>query len=99
MTEYKCIGCGAVLQSEDENESGFVPKSRIHEEDVICRRCFRLKNYNETPDVNIESGEFMTMLNSIYEKDGVIVKVIDLSLIHISEPTRRHHVSRMPSSA
>ena len=26
-------------------------------------------------------------------------EVIDLSLIHISEPTRRHHVSRMPSSA
>ena len=24
---------------------------------------------------------------------------MDLSLIHISEPTRRHHVSRMPSSA
>ena len=23
----------------------------------------------------------------------------ELSLIHISEPTRRHHVSRMPSSA
>ena len=23
----------------------------------------------------------------------------NLSLIHISEPTRRHHVSRMPSSA
>ena len=26
-------------------------------------------------------------------------KDIELSLIHISEPTRRHHVSRMPSSA
>ena len=25
--------------------------------------------------------------------------VFALSLIHISEPTRRHHVSRMPSSA
>ena len=25
--------------------------------------------------------------------------VLHLSLIHISEPTRRHHVSRMPSSA
>ena len=24
---------------------------------------------------------------------------LSLSLIHISEPTRRHHVSRMPSSA
>ena len=29
-----------------------------------------------------------------------IVRIVqDLSLIHISEPTRRHHVSRMPSSA
>ena len=25
--------------------------------------------------------------------------LVTLSLIHISEPTRRHHVSRMPSSA
>ena len=25
--------------------------------------------------------------------------LVALSLIHISEPTRRHHVSRMPSSA
>ena len=29
-----------------------------------------------------------------------IKRIVDeLSLIHISEPTRRHHVSRMPSSA
>ena len=28
-----------------------------------------------------------------------VVTVLPLSLIHISEPTRRHHVSRMPSSA
>ena len=30
---------------------------------------------------------------------GVAQTVDMLSLIHISEPTRRHHVSRMPSSA
>ena len=30
---------------------------------------------------------------------GVEAETVDLSLIHISEPTRRHHVSRMPSSA
>ena len=28
-----------------------------------------------------------------------IIDLNELSLIHISEPTRRHHVSRMPSSA
>ena len=31
--------------------------------------------------------------------DKAIRGVYALSLIHISEPTRRHHVSRMPSSA
>ena len=24
--EIRCFGCGAVIQSEDENEIGFVPK-------------------------------------------------------------------------
>ena len=33
------------------------------------------------------------------EREGVELHTSDLSLIHISEPTRRHHVSRMPSSA
>ena len=28
-----------------------------------------------------------------------LFSILYLSLIHISEPTRRHHVSRMPSSA
>ena len=31
--------------------------------------------------------------------DWFAVTALFLSLIHISEPTRRHHVSRMPSSA
>ena len=30
---------------------------------------------------------------------AAMVAMVKLSLIHISEPTRRHHVSRMPSSA
>ena len=34
----------------------------------------------------------------LYEKERQVT-LIYLSLIHISEPTRRHHVSRMPSSA
>ena len=37
-----------------------------------------------------------------FDRDKLIVghvSALALSLIHISEPTRRHHVSRMPSSA
>ena len=36
-------------------------------------------------------------LDALKQKLGGIME--GLSLIHISEPTRRHHVSRMPSSA
>ena len=32
-------------------------------------------------------------------QDLIVTAVNDLSLIHISEPTRRYHTSRMPSSA
>ena len=41
--ELKCIGCGAPLQSEDKNAPGYVPEHNLFREDVICKRCFRLK--------------------------------------------------------
>ena len=44
---------------------------------------------------SLKRGE--TTLKDVLEKADT--DEIILSLIHISEPTRRHHVSRMPSSA
>ena len=35
----------------------------------------------------------------IVQAEGELLVVEELSLIHISEPTRLHKVSRMPSSA
>ncbi len=84
MNELKCIGCGAALQSEDENKRGYIPESGMKREDAICRRCYRLKHYNEIMDVDIDSGEFMTMLNSLYEVEGLIIKVIDAFDINAS---------------
>ena len=43
---------------------------------------------------DLEAGALMTEVIRVPETVH-----LDLSLIHISEPTRRHHVSRMPSSA
>lgn len=78
MTNQKCIGCGAILQSTNESEAGFIPSSGLQKEDAICKRCFRLKNYNEVMDINVDSGDYLTMLNALYETDGLIVKVIDI---------------------
>lgn len=78
MTNPKCIGCGATLQSTDEQKSGYIPASNLDKDDAICKRCFRLKNYNEVMDINVNSGDYLTMLNALYETDGLIVKVIDI---------------------
>lgn len=64
----KCIGCGAPLQSEDKNKPGFVPEHNMFRDDVICRRCFRLKNYNEVQDVGLESEDFLKLLSGLADK-------------------------------
>ena len=66
------------------------------------------------PAINVTSSQTINAALRGFaeaESDGIIqfsfggaefasgATIKDLSLIHISEPTRRHHVSRMPSSA
>ncbi|GGI40137.1 ribosome biogenesis GTPase YqeH [Mammaliicoccus stepanovicii] len=88
MTELaKCIGCGATLQSTNPKEAGYVPTSSLDKDDVICKRCFRLKHYNEVQDVELTSEDFLNMLKSLRNEDGLIVNVVDVfdlegSMIH-----------------
>ncbi len=41
----KCIGCGVVLQSENEKEKGYVRKDKL-DSAKYCERCFKINNYN-----------------------------------------------------
>lgn len=74
----KCIGCGAPLQSEDKNAPGYVPEHNMFREDVICQRCFRLKNYNEVQDVGMDSEDFLNLLTGLSNKSGIVVNVVDV---------------------
>ena len=52
VIEKKCIGCGVELQHEDKNGIGYVPEEKfISEENLLCQRCFKIKNYG----TNIEN--------------------------------------------
>lgn len=78
-----CIGCGAMLQSTEENKAGYVPSSVLKKpaeelKDVYCKRCFRLRHYNEVSDVELTDDDFLTMLNDISSKDALVVNVIDI---------------------
>ena len=61
-----------------------------------------LRTLIETCDAAISRRDFDALMAFYAEDAALVVKpgmVVRLSLIHISEPTRRYHTSRMPSSA
>ena len=77
-----CIGCGAEIQSENQNKQGYLPKSVVEksmeENNLVCKRCFRLKNYNEVSDVELGAEDFYKLIKTLSKKDGLVVKVVDI---------------------
>ena len=78
MEELRCYGCGAIIQSEDEKKIGFVPKNALDRSQVLCKRCFRLKNYHQLQATNLSDDDFLEILNKIGEKDCLVVYLVDL---------------------
>ena len=76
--EIRCYGCGAVIQTENEKKIGFVPKNALNREHVLCKRCFKMKNYHELQETNLTKDDFLRILQTIGEKDCLVVYIIDL---------------------
>ncbi|WP_407269511.1 ribosome biogenesis GTPase YqeH [Radiobacillus sp. PE A8.2] len=76
--QLSCQGCGATIQTEDENKAGFVPASALDNDTIICKRCFRLKHYNEVQDVSYSDDDFLEMISQIRNTQGLIVKLVDI---------------------
>lgn len=73
-----CLGCGVILQSEDSKKAGYVPASAIGKEDTICRRCFRIKHYNEVAEVSLTDDDFRRILSGIGSANALVVQIVDL---------------------
>ncbi|MCY7860176.1 ribosome biogenesis GTPase YqeH [Bacillus haynesii] len=78
MEKLVCIGCGVAIQTEDKNKLGYAPEASLLKDNVICQRCFRLKNYNEIQDVSLTDDDFLKILHGIGETDSLIVKIVDI---------------------
>lgn len=82
IEELTCIGCGAALQSENSDKAGYVPSSVLkkadEEKEIYCKRCFRLRHYNEVQDVELTDDDFLNMLHEISAKQALVVNVVDL---------------------
>jgi len=85
--EKFCEGCGIKLQTEDSKKIGYIPESSLKEEQSICQRCYRIKNYNEIMPSEIDENEFLQVLNNISLADCLVIHIADLfdfdgTLIH-----------------
>lgn len=79
LTETKhCVGCGAAIQTEDQQKPGYVPNSALSKEKIICQRCFRIKHYNEVAQVSMDDGDFIRILNGISSTKSLVIKVVDI---------------------
>jgi 30S ribosome assembly GTPase len=73
-----CMGCGAPLQTVDPSKPGYVPASTKERENVLCRRCFRIRHYNEVSPVSIQKEEFERILEELAGQRALIINVVDL---------------------
>lgn len=64
----KCLGCGVVLQSDDQNKDGYVSDM----EHRLCERCFIIKNYGQNKKITKNNTDYMKILSGINEDDLVV---------------------------
>ncbi|MEE4569623.1 ribosome biogenesis GTPase YqeH [Paenibacillus polymyxa] len=77
-TAVKCSGCGIVMQTTGPDLPGYIPEKLLTREPVICQRCFRIKNYNETSSVTVDQDEFLKLLSQIGDKDALVIHIVDI---------------------
>ncbi|MGP4065016.1 ribosome biogenesis GTPase YqeH [Oceanobacillus sp. M65] len=82
MEELYCQGCGVLIQTSDPQAPGYTPASSLEKENILCKRCFRLKHYNEIQDVAITDDDFLKMVSSIRSANGLVVHVVDIFDVH-----------------
>ncbi|MFV0396288.1 MAG: ribosome biogenesis GTPase YqeH [Coprobacillaceae bacterium] len=79
MEEVRCFGCGAIIQHDNENKVGYVPKSAMKEnKNILCKRCFKLKNYHQIQKTELTKDYFLKTLQTIGEKDSLVLYIIDV---------------------
>lgn len=78
MEGARCEGCGALLQTEDPARPGYVPESALERENPVCRRCFRIRHYNEVARVEQDPDAYLRLLQRIGQTDSLVVLVSDL---------------------
>lgn len=72
----KCVGCGAILQSNFPLKEGYIEPEMIKKDD-ICRRCFRLKFYGDFIYINKSNKDYEKIMEQISLTGDLVIYLID----------------------
>lgn len=81
IKEAYCSGCGAIIQCDDKYKPGFISQELLEsktDDDLVCQRCFRIKNYSENHVYEVSNTEFLQVVEKIKKEDALIVKIVDI---------------------
>ncbi len=73
----KCLGCGALFQTEDPKKVGFIEKEN-YDKAVICKRCFRIKNYGDYEVINKDIKDYEKIFDEISKRRDLILFLCDI---------------------
>lgn len=76
----RCQHCGAILQSDSENEIGYISKEILNKYPdglLFCNECYQTEISKFPKEVKLDD-DFSNVLNWVKEKNGLIVYVVDL---------------------
>ncbi len=58
----RCYGCGAILQTQDKEKIGYIPKDKKNDA-KLCLRCFRILHYNDLKMVELPTEDILNTVN------------------------------------
>lgn len=75
----KCIGCGAILQNNDDKKEGYIKNINSN----LCERCFRIKNYNDYKIISKDNNDFEYIFDDINNTNDLVILVTDVFHLNI----------------
>lgn len=72
----KCIGCGALLQSEDKFKEGYIKEDKINDS-LYCENCFKLIHYGKVNSIS-NNINYKKIIDDINKSNYPVLFVIDV---------------------
>ena len=85
--KFYCFGCGAELQNDNPEKTGYIPKFLEQNQQYLCQRCFRLQHYGINKEDTTFTKDYTKIIKQARRERALIVYVVDLfafecSIVH-----------------